>query len=46
MSRESTIRPPDDEIELEADYQSAFEEWRDAEDAGLWDGTVGDGLAH
>ena len=32
------------EDELTEEYQSAFEEWRNTEDAELWDGTVSDGL--
>jgi Arc/MetJ-type ribon-helix-helix transcriptional regulator len=30
--------------DLEAEYAEAFEEWDGSEDAGLWDGTMGDGL--
>jgi Arc/MetJ-type ribon-helix-helix transcriptional regulator len=30
--------------ELAEEYQSAFEEWRNTEEAELWDGTVSDGL--
>jgi Arc/MetJ-type ribon-helix-helix transcriptional regulator len=32
------------EDELTEEYQTAFEEWRNAKDAELWDGTVADGL--
>jgi Arc/MetJ-type ribon-helix-helix transcriptional regulator len=31
--------------ELAADYQAAWEEWFDSEDAVLWDRTTGDGIA-
>lgn len=30
---------------LEEDYAQAWEEWDSAEDAKLWDGTAGDGIA-
>ncbi|GAA3175627.1 MULTISPECIES: ribbon-helix-helix domain-containing protein [Streptomyces] len=32
--------------ELESQYAEAFEEWDASEDAKLWDGTSGDGIAH
>ncbi|WP_381798471.1 ribbon-helix-helix domain-containing protein [Streptomyces niveus] len=31
--------------QLEADYESAFNEWDGSEDAAFWDRTVADGLA-
>ena len=30
--------------ELGAEYESAWDEWADSEDAGAWERTVGDGL--
>ena len=30
--------------ELESAYASAFQEWRESEDGGLWENVIGDGL--
>ena len=35
------LRHPD----LEQDYAAAWQEWDSSGEQGLWDGTVGDGLA-
>ena len=35
------LRHPD----LEQDYEAAWQEWDSSREQGLWDGSVGDGLA-